>query len=135
MPYGTNPLFALPHGRVFLQETSSPNTKNELFYKLFVEPDIRGHFAGYDALAIVDWDTIIAHETSFERLYRTAFTAGEPFWVKGSRVGGTYSDIGTSPGTWQTLEHLDGNAIYNNRDKEFFDFVKFTLDKWHFTRP
>ena len=106
-----------------------------LFYKLFVVPDVRRCFAVYDALAIVDWDTIIAKETSFKRLYRTAFTADEPFWVKGSRLGGTYSDIGTSPETWQTLEHLDGNAIYNNRDNDFLDFVKFTLDKWHFTRP
>ena len=95
---------------------------------------MRAHFVEYDALAILDWDIIIAHEESFERLYSTAFTAKEPFWIKGSRYAGT-SDDGAAMNIRDSHNHLDGNAIYNNSDIEFINYVNITLKRWQFTRP
>ena len=106
------------------------------FYRLFLAPGVRASFAAYDALAIMEWDIIIAQETSFEVLYSTAFTGSEPFWVKGSRLATTdFDERAASPEMWHLADHLDANAIYNNTDIEFVDFVNFTLDRWNSTRP
>ena len=130
-------LMTYPSAWLFCQETSAQNVRSAQFYNLFLVPDVRAYFVDYDAIAILDWDTIIAQETSFERLYRTAFEGSEPFWVKGSRLGETFLNDGELLDTnmWQPLDHLDGNAIYNNTDQDFLDFVKFTLDQWQFTLP
>lgn len=119
----------------FFQDNPDQDVRSEQFYKLFLSPDIRAHFVEYDALAILDWDIIIVHEESFERLYSTAFTANEPFWVKGSRHAGTSSSDRAALDIRYTLNHLDGNAIYNNSDTDFIDFVNITLKRWQFTRP
>ena len=106
------------------------------FYKLFLSSAVRASFVDYDALAMLDWDIIIAQETSFEMLYSAAFTAGQSYWVKGSQLAGTSSEEKfASPDMGQRPVHLDGNAIYNNTDREFVNFVHFTLNRWKFTRP
>lgn len=130
-------LVTCPPAWLFRQEKSTQDVRSAQFYNLFLVPDVRAYFVVYDAIAIMDWDTIIAQETTFERLYRTTFEGSEPFWVKGSRLGGTFPNNGESLDTnkWQPLDHLDGNAIYNNTDQDFLDFVKFTLDQWQFTLP
>lgn len=125
-----------PSARAFSQENSVQSVRNALFYKLFLATDVRAHFIEYDALAILDWDTIIAQETSFERLYSMAFTVSEPFWVKGSPLEATHFDDDVrSPGMWAPIDHLDGNAIYNNTDHDFIRFIEFTRDHWQFTLP
>ena len=111
--------------------------RNAQFYKLFVSPEVRASFVDYDAIAMLEWDIIVAQGRSFEGLYLGAFTGSEPFWVKGSRLAGVnFDENAASPDVRYLLDHLDGNnAIYNNRDNDFVEFVSFTLDRWQFTRP
>lgn len=53
---------------------------------MYMDRNVRRHLLEYDVLAIIEWDVLVAHETSFEQLYFSAFQ-GEPFWVKGSVLG------------------------------------------------
>ena len=119
---------------MLFQDNPDQDVRSAQFYKLFLAPDVRAHFVEYDALAILEWDLIIAHEESFERLYSTAFTSKEPFWIKGSHRAGA-SDEGVVMKIWDFQNHLDGNAIYNNSDIEFINYVNTTLKRWQFTRP
>lgn len=56
---------------------------------MFLDEDIRLELAEYDALAIIEWDVLVASDQSFAKLYRAAFGSTENFWVKGSNVEGT----------------------------------------------
>lgn len=101
------------------------------FYHLFLDPKIRPHVEEYEALAIVDWDVIVAHETTFARLYSHTFSSSEGFWIKGSRLARSgFHDIAALPEMWHILGHLDGNAIYNNTDPAFIEYVDFTRNRW-----
>ncbi|CAB1105681.1 unnamed protein product [Ectocarpus sp. CCAP 1310/34] len=60
-----------------------------MFYKLFLDDDVVRHLEEYDALAILEWDVVVAHSSSFTRLYNAAFSSAERFWVKGSTLTGT----------------------------------------------
>lgn len=46
----------------------------------------------YDAIAIIEWDVVVAHESSFKRLHEAAFDNSEPFWIKGSILAGDFDD-------------------------------------------
>lgn len=59
-----------------------------MFYKLFLDDDVVRHLEEYDALAILEWDVVVAHSSSFTRLYKAAFMSSERFWVKGSTLTG-----------------------------------------------
>ena len=47
-----------------------PRGPSSQFYKIFLDPEVSKEFELYDAVAIVESDVAIAHETSFERLYK-----------------------------------------------------------------
>ena len=47
-----------------------PRGPSSQFYKIFLDPEVSREFELYDAVAIVESDVAIAHETSFERLYK-----------------------------------------------------------------
>lgn len=82
-----------------------------MFYKMFLDPDVARALDEYDALTILEWDVLVAHHTSFSRLYETAF-GSEPFWVKGSTLAGTeFHQTATVRDMWHVLGHLNGNAI------------------------
>lgn len=119
----------------FNQEHPEGNVRRRQFYNLFLSPDVRMHVVEYEALAILDWEVVIPQKESFERLYSIAFEVTEPFWIKGSRHPGDYSEERATTGTWHPLDHLDGNAIYNNTDTDFFHFINFTLKRLQPTRP
>lgn len=63
-----------------------PQGPSVQFYKMYLDENVRKHLKEYEVLAIIEWDVLVAHETSFEQLYYSAFQ-GEPFWVKGSVLG------------------------------------------------
>eukprot|EP00903_Cladosiphon_okamuranus_P015305 g14139.t1 len=107
-----------------------------MFYKLFLDDDVARSFQDYAALAILDWHVVVAHPTSFESLYKATFVDSEEFWMKGSTTVGTecHENAGVSA-TCHVPGHLNGNAIYNNTDPGFNEFVNFTLNRWHYTYP
>lgn len=117
----------------YLQENEYPKGPSVQFYKIFLDTDVRSHFECYDAVAIIEWDVTVAHDQSFERLYNAAFDDGEPFWVKGSILAGTnFHGTAAVTDNWRVLGHINGNAIYNNTDTAFVDFIKYTLDRWNY---
>ncbi len=77
----------LPSNRT--QENVYPKGPSVQFYKLFLEKAIRDQVKSYEAIAIIEWDVLVAHDQSFEKLHHAAFNAVEPFWVKGSTLAGT----------------------------------------------
>lgn len=83
-----------------------------MFYKMFLDRDVTQYFEVYDALAVVEWDVIVAHPTSFERLYAAAFDSTEPFWMKGSTLTGVeFHETACVSEMRHILGHLNGNAI------------------------
>lgn len=100
---------------------------------MFLEDRVKLHFASYDAVAIIEWDVLVAHERSFEELYHATFHGVEPFWVKGSSLAGTnFHSTAAMSGLWHVLGHINGNAIYNNTDPAFVEFVNFTFHRWNY---
>eukprot|EP00903_Cladosiphon_okamuranus_P017929 g16497.t1 len=113
-----------------------PKGPSVMFYKMYLDDDVIRSFEDYAALAILEWDVVVAHPTSFERLYKAAFFTSEHFWVKGSTLkGAEFHDTAGVSQMWHILGHLNGNAIYNNADPAFNEFVNFTLNRWQYTYP
>ncbi|CAM9766040.1 unnamed protein product [Scytosiphon promiscuus] len=120
-------------GNLLPEENVYPKGASVQFYKLFLDDDVAGSVAEYDALAIIEWDVIVAHPESFVRLYDAAFCTTEPFWVKGSTLAGTeFHGTANVADMWHVLGHLNGNAIYNNSDPAFVEFVNYTLMRWNY---
>lgn len=94
------------------QDNAYPIGPSLMFYKIFLDRDVARHFEGYDAFAIVEWDVVVAHLSSFQRLYQAAFHGSEEFWMKGSTLTGAefHGTAGISD-MWHVLGHLNGNAI------------------------
>ncbi|CAM9670176.1 unnamed protein product, partial [Ectocarpus fasciculatus] len=116
------------------QENVYPKGPSVQFYKLFLEDAIKEALEGFGAIAVMEWDVLVAHGKSFEKLYMAAFDAVEPFWVKGSILAGTnFHGTATITDNWHMLGHINGNAIYNNSDPAFADFVEFTLARWGYS--
>ncbi len=107
-----------------------------MFYKMFLDGGVRSELSEYDALAIVEWDVLVATERSFEELYHAAFRVNEEFWVKGSNLEGTnlHSSAEVSD-MWRVLGHINGNAIYNNNDPAFVEYVDYTRTRWGYKHP
>lgn len=94
------------------QDIVYPKAHSVMFYKLFLDGDVTRFFEGYAALAVLEWDIVVAHPTSFERLYEAAFVASEIFWVKGSTLTETeFHEAAGVSATWHVPGHLNGNAI------------------------
>ena len=103
---------------------------------MFLDDGVKVSFAAYDALAIVEWDVLVASDRSFAELYRAAFDNAEDFWVKGSNLEGTnFHAVAESSEMWHVMGHINGNAIYNNTDPAFREFVEYTLARWEYTYP
>lgn len=61
---------------------------------------------------------IVVHDSSFEKLYKAAFITSEPFWTKGSTLSGNeFHDTASLAKEWHILDHLNGNAICELREK------------------
>lgn len=115
------------------QESVYPKGASVQFYKLFLDPAVRSQVSAYGALALIEWDVLVAHDRSFEMLYRSAFGSVEPFWIKGSILEGTnFHDTVIGLEQRHILGHINGNAIYNNTDPGFVDFIEYTLARWKF---
>ncbi|CAN0285107.1 unnamed protein product [Ectocarpus sp. 6 AP-2014] len=120
-------------GDIIPEDNVYPKGASLMFYKLFLDEDVAGSLEEYDALAVIEWDVLVAHSTSFSRLYEAAFSS-EPFWVKGSTLVGTeFHQTAKLRDMWHILGHLNGNAIYNNTDPAFTQFVNFTLARWEYS--
>ncbi|CAM9496666.1 unnamed protein product, partial [Choristocarpus tenellus] len=118
------------------EEMVYPIGPSAQFYKLFLDEEIKKQLSSYDMLAWIEWDVIVAHETSFDRLYSAAFGSDEAFWVKGSTLAGdNFHATATVAESWHVLGHLNGNAIYNNTDKAFTEFLNYTRDQWGYSYP
>ena len=103
---------------------------------MFLDEDVRSQLSDYDALAVIEWDVLVASDRSFAELYRAAFTSSESFWVKGSNLEGTnFHEDAADTKMWHVLGHINGNAIYNNNDPEFVEFVEHTLSRWGYQYP
>ncbi|CAM9352251.1 unnamed protein product, partial [Ectocarpus sp. 13 AM-2016] len=110
-----------------------PKGASVMFYNMFLDAGVAHSLEEYGALAVVEWDVFVAHSTSFSRLYEAAFYS-EPFWVKGSTLGGTeFHQTAHLRDMWHILGHLNGNAIYNNTDPAFTQFVNYTLKRWEYS--
>ncbi|CAM9176020.1 unnamed protein product, partial [Ectocarpus sp. 8 AP-2014] len=120
-------------GDIIPEDNVYPKGASLMFYKLFLDEDVAGSLEEYDALAVIEWDVLVAHSTSFSRLYEAAFSS-EPFWVKGSTLVGTeFHQTAKLRDMWHVLGHLNGNAIYNNTDPAFTQYVNFTLARWEYS--
>ncbi|CAM9164100.1 unnamed protein product [Ectocarpus sp. 6 AP-2014] len=113
-----------------------PRGPSVMFYKLFLDERIRSNFSEYDALAIIEWDVLVATDRSFEELYHAAFRVNEEFWVKGSNLEGTnFHSSSMMSDMWHVLGHINGNAIYNNNDQAFVEYVDYTRARWEDNYP
>lgn len=63
------------------------------FYNIFLREEVSAQLDEYDAIAIIEWDVVVAHESSFHRLHEAAFANSEPFWIKGSTLAGDNSPL------------------------------------------
>ncbi|CAB1103554.1 unnamed protein product [Ectocarpus sp. CCAP 1310/34] len=113
-----------------------PRGPSVMFYKMFLDERIRSNFSEYDALAILEWDVLVATDRSFEELYHAAFRVNEEFWVKGSNLEGTnFHSSSMMSDMWHVLGHINGNAIYNNKDQAFVEYVDYTRSRWEYNYP
>ncbi|CAM9638983.1 unnamed protein product, partial [Ectocarpus sp. 8 AP-2014] len=118
------------------QDDVYPRGPSVMFYKLFLDERIRSNFSEYDALAIIEWDVLVATDRSFEELYHAAFRVNEEFWVKGSNLEGTnFHSSSMMSDMWHVLGHINGNAIYNNNDQAFVEYVDYTRARWEDNYP
>ncbi|CAM9820997.1 unnamed protein product [Ectocarpus fasciculatus] len=109
-----------------------PKGASVMFYKMFLDAEVAHFLDEYDALAVIEWDVFVAHSTSFAKLYDATFYS-EPFWVKGSTLDGVeFHQTAQIKDMWHILGHLNGNAIYNNTDPAFTQFVNYTLTRWEY---
>lgn len=119
-----------------VQDDVYPKAPSIMFYKMFLDEDVRSNLSEYDALAIIEWDVLVATDRSFEEIYYAAFRVNEEFWVKGSNLAGTsFHASAEVTGMWHVLGHINGNAIYNNNDPAFVEYVDYTLARWEFEYP
>eukprot|EP00903_Cladosiphon_okamuranus_P009984 g9470.t1 len=118
------------------EEDAYPKGPSVMFYKMFLDADVRSQLSEFDALAIVEWDVLVATDRSFEELYHAAFRVNEEFWVKGSNLEGTnlHSSAEVSE-MWRVLGHINGNAIYNNNDPAFVEYIEYTRARWEYEYP
>eukprot|EP00903_Cladosiphon_okamuranus_P008190 g7887.t1 len=118
------------------KENVYPKGPSVMFYKMFLDDKVIRALKGYDVFSIVEWDVVVAHPTSFEMLYKAACFSPEEFWMKGSTLAGSeFHDTAGVSEMWHILGHLNGNAIYNNMDPGFQEFVNFTLNRWQYEYP
>ncbi len=132
------PLRPTKHRRLgrSLQEDVYPKGPSVQFYKMFLDEGVKAELEEYDALAIIEWDVLVASDRSFAELYRAAFSNSEDFWVKGSNLEGTnFHTVAESSEMWHVMGHINGNAIYNNNDPVFAEFVEYTLARWEYRYP
>ena len=107
-----------------------------MFYKMFLDEGVRANLSEYDALAIIEWDVLVATDKSFEELYHAAFRVNEDFWVKGSNLEGTnFHSTSTYNDMWHVMGHINGNAIYNNNDPMFVEYVDYTRTRFEYEYP
>lgn len=107
-----------------------------MFYKMFLDEDVRSQLSEYNALAVIEWDVLVASEHSFEQLYNAAFHEPQDFWIKGSHMGGTeFHTTAGSQELWNVLGHINGNALYNNDDPEFVEYVRYTSARFKLDYP
>ena len=120
-----------------MQEDVYPKGPSVQFYKMFTDAGVAASLKEYDALAIIEWDVLVASDRSFSELYRAAFSNAEDFWVKGSNLEGTnfHTAMAESSDMWHVMGHINGNAIYNNSDPMFREFVEYTLARWGYRYP
>lgn len=70
---------------------------------------------------------------SFHKLYQAAFGGIEPFWVKGSTLEGVnFHETVVLPESRFVLGHINGNALYNNSDPAFVEFIEYTFKRWEY---
>ncbi|CAM9322048.1 unnamed protein product, partial [Hapterophycus canaliculatus] len=113
-----------------------PRGPSVMFYKMFLDDDVRSSLSEFDALAILEWDVLVASDRSFEQLYHAAFRTAEEFWMKGSNLEGTsFHSSAEVSDMWHVLGHINGNAIYNNNDPAFVEYVDYTLARWQYGHP
>ena len=118
------------------QEDVYPKGPSVMFFKMFLDEGVHADLSEYDALAIVEWDVLVASDRSFEELHHAAFRGNEDFWVKGSNLGGTnFHSTAQASEMWNVLGHINGNAIYNNNDPAFVEYVDYTRTRWEYTYP
>ncbi|CAN0338180.1 unnamed protein product [Ectocarpus fasciculatus] len=118
------------------EEDAYPKGPSVMFYKMFLDEDIRAELSEYDALAIVEWDVLVATDRSFEELYHAAFRVNEEFWVKGSNLEGTnFHSSADVTDMWRVMGHINGNAIYNNKDPAFAEYVDYTRARFKYRYP
>lgn len=118
------------------QEDVYPKGPAVMFFKMFLDADVRSELSEYDALATIEWDVLVASDRSFEELYHMAFHENEEFWVKGSNLEGTnVASSAEVSDMWRVLGRINGNAIYNNNDPAFVEYVGYTHARWENNYP
>ncbi|CAM9900657.1 unnamed protein product, partial [Ectocarpus fasciculatus] len=113
-----------------------PEGPSVMFYNMFLDENVRFSLSEYDALSIIEPDVLVASDDSFEELYHAAFRVNEEFWVKGSNLEGTsFPSSAEASEMWQAHGHINGNAIYNNDDPAFVEYVEYTRARWGYEHP
>lgn len=52
-----------------------------------------------------------------------------------SPAGTNFHETAAVTGMWHVLGHINGNAMYNNTDPAFIEFVEYTLARWEYMYP
>eukprot|EP00752_Nemacystus_decipiens_P013816 g12266.t1 len=110
-----------------------PKGASVQFYKLFLDETIRDSLRRFQAIAILEWDVIVADDNSFDMMHRAAFDGLDEYWVKGASLAGVnFHETALLWHQWCILGHINGNAIYSNSDPAFVEFLEFTLARWEY---
>ncbi|CBJ49205.1 expressed unknown protein [Ectocarpus siliculosus] len=118
------------------EEDVYPKGPSVMFFKMFLDEGVHAELSEYDALAIIEWDVLVATDRSFEELYHAAFRVNEEFWVKGSNLEGTnFHSSADVTDMWRVMGHINGNAIYNNNDPAFAEYVDYTRARFKYRYP
>lgn len=74
-------------------------------------------------------DSDVATAAAFSRC-RTAIDRRCP-----AAAGTNFHETAAVTGMWHVLGHINGNAMYNNTDPAFTEFVEYTLARWEYLYP
>ncbi|KAK4049344.1 hypothetical protein OIO90_005473 [Microbotryomycetes sp. JL221] len=96
---------------------------SHLFYKLFLDDDLRATIANYDAVFWMQADVHPIRQHWVSELLKQA-RQDQPFWQRGSVFRGRAWDGSViDPSNWKWTLAINGNALYASDSQEWRDFL------------
>ncbi|CAM9484511.1 unnamed protein product [Scytosiphon promiscuus] len=128
----------------------------DTIFQIFTDKFMRRQFDEYDAIAVVDWESVEVQEGAFDRLHRVAFSqeqeSAHPWWIMASDARPLAVSearerrrrveenrlLGESGGSSRQdlVWNIDGRAIiYNNRSYELRRFFAYNVSPSLYSLP